>query len=149
MVATAVDIRECSIADIRERSDLHAANDAESGFDGMPLCVDWGIYGRFEELDMLLCLGAYADDALVGYGVWTVSKMIHRAAIAAQCLVLYVDQEWRSRFSAQDMLREAARKAKDRGARYITGRGMEGSAYGRVLLGMGYHVTEVEYCKEL
>jgi GNAT superfamily N-acetyltransferase len=150
--ATAADIRLIPLADIeRDAPALIQAHWEEVALskDIMVLDPDWDRYRHLERQRALLCLGAFAQDGLVGYSIGAVMPHLHyRNLIYYQNDVLYLDPEHRRHRLGARLIRETEEHAEGRGAKFHCWHAKKGSALDRMMeRNRSYAVQDIIYSR--
>lgn len=118
----------------------------------MVLDPDVETYKALEDRGLLIALGAFDGEVLVGYSVtMLVAKHLHYAGLCyAQNDVIFVDQAHRgaSRLGLQLIL-ETERIAKERGARLIFWHAKPDTPFDTLLPRLGYAVQDIIHSREL
>ena len=156
MTSPPITIREIDVADWLDRAaSMYCAHaeelaefpelDAET-YPPEPLAA---VYVELSRLGLLLSLGAFRGEELVGYCLAFLSKHPHyRDLVVAQCDVLYVDPL--ARGSAGLRLKaHMERLATERGAVVMLWTARPGTPLAGVLDAQGYKVQETVYSKVL
>ena len=153
MVATAVDIRECSVADIREHADaLLQQHWQEVALNKglMHLKPDWSRYEALEGAGCIVALAAWEGEAMVGYSVSFLTTHIHYADLFyAQNDVLFVAPEHRRTRTGIALIHATELACADRGARMLMWHAKSGTALEAILPRLGYRTQDIIFSREL
>lgn len=144
-------IRPVTVAELRERGPaLFAAHHAEVGLDVLPgtsnppLDVDYLMFGALEANDLLLSLGLFAGDELVGYAVGMVTRHhLADATVAAAC-GLFVHVEHRRLGNGMRLMDAFEAEAHKRGA-VVHWHAKKGSGFARLLIARGARELETVF----
>lgn len=117
----------------------------------MVLDPDVEVYKALEDRGLLIALGAYQDDTLVGYSVtMLVQKHLHYAGLCyGQNDVIFVDAAYRAGRLGLQLIRETERIAKERGAQMIFWHAKPTTPFDALLPRLGYGVQDIIYSREL
>lgn len=148
---TAVDIRPLSVAELSlAAGDLIHAHWEEVARmkDIMVLDPDWPRYEILERQGVLLSLGVYVDEKLVGYSLGLVIENLHyRNLTYYQNDVLYLSPVHRRSRLGLALIDATETAAATRGARYIAWHAKPGTALERLLPTRGYEVQDIVFTK--
>lgn len=148
MPAAAVVVSPCRVADIRARPDLLDAHGRET--EAAEVAVDWARYDMLEDAGVLLLLGVFEANRLLGYSVCVIgAPMNHSTTMVAQCEAIYVDKASRHLGLGLHLMRETERDARAAGCTTILWNAKVGSSLASVLEGLGYSADAITYRKEL
>lgn len=145
-----IQVRESRIADyIDKTSELMQANWDETGFD-FPLNLNKEMYVRFEQMGILVVIGAFDGDEVVGYSIASVLPHPYNPEIAccnSDCLFLRKD--YRHTNAGARLVLETERVAKQRGAHRMLWHARGDTEFVDVLLKRNYEVADVILMKRL
>lgn len=114
--------------------------------DLMVLDPDWPRYEALERNGVLLALGAYEDEKLVGYSVGLITPHLHyRALTFYQNDVLFVSPAARHSRLGVRLIEETEAAAQARGAEWFAWHAKKGSTLDRLLDRRGYAVHDIIY----
>jgi len=107
------------------------------------------IYHAMESTGVLIVLGAFDGDTIVGYVTATVSPHPHYSFLVAQHDLLYLDPAYRRGRTGLRLMLEIEIIAKARGARWMGWTAKPGSQFDALLSRRGYAVEETVYKRVL
>lgn len=116
--------------------------------DLMVLDPAWDRYLSLEQSGVLLSLGAYEDDTLVGYSVGLVVPHLHyQGLVYYQNDVLFVAPSHRRSRLGIDLIERTEAEAALRGARWHAWHAKKDSALDQLLSRRGYAVHDIIYAR--
>ena len=116
----------------------------------MVLKPDAARYKAMEKAGIVLALGAFDGDVMVGYSVSLLGPHLHYADLVfAQNDVIYVAQAYRNGRTGIRLIQAAEAQAKARGARMLVWHAKQGTALDSLLPRLGYGVQDILHSKEL
>lgn len=147
-------ILEISVAKLRDRGEgLFRQHYDEIARDKsvMVLDPDWPAYEVMERAGIVLCLGAFVGNELVGYAVTFVYPRHphYRGLCYAQNDVLYVADAYRTAGVGLQLIRETKREAGERGAQRVFWHAKEHTALATLLPRLGCTVQDIIYSMEV
>jgi GNAT superfamily N-acetyltransferase len=118
----------------------------------MVLKPDAAAYDALERAGLLIVLGAFDGDTLVGYSVSIFNPAhLHYADLA--CVhndAIFVAPEYRGASRAGlSLIRETERIAKERGARLVLWHAKEGTTLAALMPRLGYGVQDIVFSREV
>lgn len=145
-----VDVREGSLTDNIDAMDaLFSANWAETGFD-FPLDIDKERYKQFEALGILVPVGAWDGEKLIGYSLASVlPHPFNPAMVFCNSDVLFVLKEYRHTSAGARLMAETKRIAKSRGARKVFWHARGDTAFAEMLRNRGLHLADEVFMEDL
>lgn len=147
------EIREATVDQILESaSELFAAHWDEVALNKqvMQLKPDVARYHVLDAQGMLLVLGAYVDDVLVGYSVNFLMNHLHYADLRV-CSndLLFIAQEHRQSRLGLQLIKRTEEVAKERGAQLMLWHAKPDTALNALMPRLGYGVQDIIYSKEV
>lgn len=116
----------------------------------MVLKPDTERYAVLEQAGLLLALGAFDGDVMVGYSVSFIGPHLHYADLVyAQNDVLFVAQPHRLGRTGYRLIQATELLAKARGAQMLIWHAKQGTTLDALLPRLGYGVQDILYSKEL
>lgn len=116
----------------------------------MVLKPDAARYRAMEQVGMVLALGAFDGDAMVGYSVNFVSQHLHYADLVyAHNDVLFIAQSHRLGRAGYRLIQATEQLAKARGARMLVWHAKQDTPLDSLMPRLGYGVQDILYSKEL
>lgn len=151
--ATAIQVRPVSLQEWREAGDglfrLHYDEVARNKR-VMVLDPDWPKYEALAAAGMLVILGAFDGDALVGYSASFLATHPHyRGLLIGQNDALFVLKERRAGRVGVELIRETERVCMEHGARLMLWHAKQGTTLERLMPRLGYGVQDVIFAKEI
>ena len=112
------------------------------------------MYDRYEAMEkagILICLGAFDGDRLVGYAASIVSPHLHYAdLVTASNDIIFLLPEYRLGHTGLKLIRETERIAKeDHGCRMVSWHAKDNTTLNELVPKMGYHVQDVIWTREV
>lgn len=118
--------------------------------DLMVLKPDVALYEAMEQAGVILALGAFDGDTLVGYSVNLVSKHLHYADLSyAQNDVLFLAKSHRQGRTGYRLIQATEQAAKARGVQMLVWHAKQNTPLETLLPRLGYGVQDILYSKEL
>lgn len=116
----------------------------------MLLQPHWVRYYALEEQDLLLCLGVFSGEELIGYSVNFLSDHLHyRDLKYAQNDLLFVAKKWRRGSVGVRLILETERQALERGCKMVLWHAKQATTFAALLGRMGYGIQDIIYSKVL
>lgn len=145
-----VQVREGSLADNIDAMDaLFSANWAETGFD-FPLKLDKERYKQFEALGILVIIGAFDGDRVVGYSLASVlPHPFNPEMVFCNSDVMFLLSEYRNTTAGARLIAETKRVAKARGASKIFWHARGDSKFADMLRNRGHHLADEVFMEDL
>lgn len=114
------------------------------------LNVDYEYYKQLDDLGALLCIGAFKDNAIVGYSINAIVKDAHDCTkIICNNDALYVKPEFRTGSIGIKLIKETEKLAKERNCYGVIWHAKPGSPLDHLLEKIGYYVKDLLYMKEV
>lgn len=138
-----IEVRQGSLADNIDHMDaLFSANWDETGFD-FPLRLDKERYKQFEALGILVIVGAFEGDRVVGYSLASVlPHPFNPDVIFCNSDVLFVHRDYRHTSAGVRLMAETKREAKARGAHRIFWHARGNTEFARMLRKRNLHLAD-------
>lgn len=116
----------------------------------MVLKPDADRYRAMEQAGMLLALGVWNGDELIGYSVNFIMRHLHYAdlSVAANDLV-FVSKAHRNTRAGLMLIRETERRCKERGAQLLTWHAKKDTPLASLMPRIGYAVQDIIFSREL
>lgn len=145
-----IEVREGSLAEnIDHMGALFTANWAETGFD-FPLKLDTERYKQFEALGILVPVGAWDGDKLIGYSLASVlPHPFNPDMVFGNSDVLFVLKEYRNTSAGARLMAETKRIAKARGAKRFFWHARGDTGFAAMLRNRGLHLADEIFMEEL
>lgn len=145
-----VEIRAGSLADhIDKMDDLLNANWAETGFN-FPLKLDKERYKQFETLGILVIVGAFDGEEVVGYSLASVlPHPFNPDVIFCNSDVLFVRKDYRHTSAGARLMRETKRLATERGVTKIFWHARGDTAFAGMLRNRGHHLADEVFMEDI
>lgn len=107
-------------------------------------------YYKVEDSGMLLVIGAYSDEHLVGYSVNFITQHMHYADLWT-CMndIIYVDRAARKSGIGAALIKHTEQEAKARGAQMMLWHVKENTSMAALLPNLGYGVQDIVLSKGL
>lgn len=100
---------------IEDLGQLHKA-EVEADVTPLPVVINRGIYNALYDAGLLVCVGAFDGDAIVGYAIGTISPNTHYNTITAQHDVFFVHRDYRLPRVALRLVEALEDACRERGA---------------------------------
>lgn len=155
MVASNIDIRQVGVDEIRCHPGVQALfeqhyKEVALHKDVMQLDPRWNNYYALEEQGVLLVLGAFADQVLVGYSVsFFAEHLHHQQLLVCHNDLLFVEPSHRRGRLGLRLIHATEEAARQRGSRLILWQAKPSTALDTLLLRRGYGVQDIIYSKAL
>lgn len=107
------------------------------------------VYADLQDSGVMVFLGAFDGDALVGYAGAFFAPNLHYGYLMAVNDAIFVLPEYRKKGYGIRLIREMERVAKDRGAKFMVWQAKMDSPLNKVLPRLGCRAEEINYVKEL
>lgn len=145
-----VDVREIRFTDYADQmGDILRANWGETGF-GFPFALDIPTYQRMEQTGLLLAIGAFHGEEVIGYSSAVVAPHPYNPnVICCNTDALYVRPAYRNGATVYKLVTATRQAAKQRGANLMIWHTRAGTKFGKALEKRGYRCAEAVYIKEL
>lgn len=114
-----------------------------------PLAVDWLKYQSLESAGLLVGLGAFADDELVGYSATIVDRHIHYDLVTAYNAALFVHPDHRATPLGLKLMRATKDAARERGANLMLWHAKPDSQLNTLLTRKRLKVQDIVYQESL
>lgn len=116
----------------------------------MVLKPDAARYRAMEQAGLILALGAFDGDVLVGYSVGFIGPHLHYAdLVVVQNDVLFIAKSHRLGRTGYRLIQATEQLAKSRGAQMLVWHAKEDTPLDSLLPRLGYGVQDILYSKEL
>ena len=107
-------------------------------------------YEALHKNGLMLTLGAFDGDKIVGFSINIISVAMHYAGTnLAQVDFIYLHKDYRSGRNGLKLIRATEDAARARGANILVFGAKEGTSLISLLPKLGYTISEVAFCKEL
>lgn len=108
-------------------------------------------YDAMEKANLLICVGAFDGEKLVGYSASIAIPHLHYADLLnASNDIIFLMPEYRKGHTGLKLIRETERIAKDEyGCRMVSWHSKSGTALDRLMQKMKYRVQDIIWTKEL
>lgn len=126
---------------------LHKA-ETEAHLHDLPCSLNREIYDALQEADMLVCVGAFAEDEIIGYAIAAVSPHPHYEMVQANHDSLFIHPDFRTPRLALRMIEVVEMECRVRGASFIAWHAKPQSAFARLISSRATQ-EEIIYIKEL
>lgn len=145
-----IEVREGSLADnIDSIDDLLSENWAETGFD-FPLKLDKERYKQFEALGILVVIGVFDGDKVVGYSLASVlPHPFNPDVVFCNSDVMFLTKEYRTSSTGTKLINETKRVAKARGATKLFWHARGNTKFSRMLRNRGHHLADEVFMEDL
>lgn len=151
MVETAKPVlKPVTIAQLRDLgAPLLAAHYREVALDQtVPLAPNWPVYEELEQRDLLVSIGAWADDRLVGYAVSIFERHLHYDIMVLRNDVLFVLPEFRG--AGIGLIRAVEEEARAAGCNVVAWHAKKDTALDTILARRdGYRVQDIIYTRKV
>lgn len=129
----------------------HAHHDELSAsFHGHPFDPDLERYQRLEDLGVLVCLGAWDGDKLVGYSFNVLSTHSHyRTVLCAHNDLLYLEPDYRKGTHGLQLMRATREALKARGVSHVLWYAKPNTVLDKLLRTTECHVHEIMFSEAL
>lgn len=146
-------IKEVSFCDIIEDMlPLLAEHIKEVGKSSELISVDpdQEAYKNAENNNMLLSLGAFSDNKLIGYSLTFIIKSPHtQGLIIANNDVIFVKKEYRNSRTGLNLFKKTEELSKKHGAKLIIWNAKEASTLAKLLFRWDYNIESISFSREL
>lgn len=116
----------------------------------MVLKPDLPRYHAMDAAGMLIVLGAFVGDALVGYSLSFIAQHLHYADLRyVQNDLLFVDAAHRNSRAGLQLIRATEDAAREAGAQMVIWHAKQGTTLDALLPRLGYRVQDVMYSREV
>lgn len=145
-----IEVREGSLKDnIDAMHALFSANWAETGFD-FPLQLDTERYKQFEALGILVIVGAFDGEKVVGYSLASVlPHPFNPSVVFCNSDVLFLLKEYRHTTAGARLMAVTRRGARDRGAKKIFWHARGNTGFAEMLRNRGLHLADEVFMEDL
>lgn len=145
-----IEVRQGSLADNIDHMDaLFTANWQETGFD-FPLRLDKERYKQFEALGILVIVGAFDGDRVVGYSLASVlPHPFNPDVVFCNSDVLFLSKEYRNTSAGARLMAETKREAKRRGANKVFWHARGNTEFASVLRKRNLHLADEVFMEDL
>lgn len=145
-----IEVREGSLADnIDKIDDLLRANWEETGFN-FPLKLDKERYKQFEALGILLVVGAFNGDEVVGYSLASVlPHPFNPDVVFCNSDAMFLHPDYRHTTAGARLKAKTAELAKARGAKRIFWHARGDTGFADMLRKRGYHLADEVFMEDL
>lgn len=145
-----IEVREGSLADNIDAMDaLFTANWQETGFD-FPLELDKERYKQFEALGILVIVGAFNGDAVVGYSLASVlPHPFNPRIVFCNSDVLFLLKEFRHTSAGARLMAKTKEVARQRGAEKIFWHARGDTLFAEMLRKRGLHLADEVFMEDL
>lgn len=145
-----IEVREGSLADNIDRMDaLFAANWSETGFD-FPLQLDKERYKQFEALGILVIIGAFNGDEVVGYSLASVlPHPFNPQIVFCNSDVLFLLKEFRYTSAGARLIAKTKDVARQRGAKKIFWHARGDTHFAGMLRKRNLHLADEVFMEDL
>ena len=107
-------------------------------------------YKQLNDLNLLICIGAFEDDVIVGYSVNFLAVDLHDCTkVISQNDAIYVDPKYRKGSVGIKLIKAIEKESADRGATFVNWHAKVNTPLDHVLEKLGYGVKEIIYAKEV
>lgn len=143
-------VKQGSLADNIDRMDaLFTANWKETGFD-FPLKLDKERYKQFEALNILVIVGAFDGDEVVGYSLASVlPHPFNPEIVFCNSDVMFLMPKYRNTTAGARLMAETKRAAKERGAKKLFWHARGNTAFAEMLRNRGHHLADEVFMEDL
>lgn len=118
--------------------------------DLMKLNPDIETYYRLEDNGMLIVLGVFDNEEVVGYSTSIVTKNLHyQDLVYSNNDLLFLTKKYRNTKVGLELIRETERVCRDKGAKFHLCHAKENTTLSTLLPKLGYTVQDIIYSKEL
>lgn len=137
-------LREFRVADhIDSIRELLAMNWAETGFD-FELKPNVALYQEMQDRGLLVVIGAFDGDTIVGYSTAVVSPhAFNPEVLTAATDALFVHPDYRKGLTAARLVYATEEESKRRGAQFIVWHTRAGTSFAKMLEKRGYEPADV------
>ncbi len=145
-------IREISIHEVLENEKLQKEHWDEIARNKhiMILNPDNERYGKLEDAGLLLSLGAFDNESLVGYSINFITTNLHYKELTyLDNDVLFLSKKYRVGRNGIRLIKETEKKAKEHGARMCLWHAKKNTTLEKILPKMGYNIQDIIFSKEL
>lgn len=111
---------------------LHKA-EVEADVTPLPPTANRAIYDALHEMGMLVCVGAFEGDEMVGYAIGTISPNPHYDTLTAQHDVFFLHRDYRKPRTALRLVEALEAECKARGATLFCWHAPIGGAFERLI----------------
>lgn len=145
-----IEVRECSLIDTIDRiTDLMQANWDETGYD-FEFNPNVDFYKKLDAAGLLLAVGAFDGDEVVGYSLSTViAHPFNNAVRMCNADVLFLRKDHRGTKVGARLMSQTERLAKERGAHRMLWHARGGTNLAEVLKKRGYTLADEVMMKGL
>lgn len=145
-----IEVRQGSLADNIDHMDaLFTANWQETGFD-FPLQLDKERYKQFEALGILVIVGAFDGDRVVGYSLASVlPHPFNPNVIFCNSDVLFLLKEYRNTSAGARLMAETKREAKRRGAHKVFWHARGNTEFAEMLRNRNLHLADEVFMEDI
>ena len=145
-----IEVREGSLADNIDKMDaLFTANWQETGFD-FPLKLDKERYKQFEALGILVIVGAFVGDEVVGYSLASaLPHPFNPEIVFCNSDVLFLLKEYRQSSAGARLMAKTKEVARARGAKKIFWHARGDTDFAGMLRKRGFHLADEVFMEEL
>lgn len=145
-----IEVRQGSLADNIDHMDaLFTANWQETGFN-FPLKLDKERYKQFETLGILVIVGAFDGDKVVGYSLASVlPHPFNPDVVFCNSDVLFLLKEYRHTSAGARLMAETKREAKRRGAHRIFWHARGDTAFAEMLRKRNLHLADEVFMEDI
>lgn len=99
----------------------------------LEVMIDLEAYEYLYQAGMLVLLGAYDGERMVGYAIASLSPSLHYGVVTAHHMTLYLAPSHRTPRTSLRMVEALAHACKDKGAVMMTWSAKPGSAFARLI----------------
>ncbi|RMD00052.1 hypothetical protein EAY64_05500 [Aquitalea palustris] len=116
----------------------------------MVFAPDLERYQALEEQGLLVCLGAYDGDALIGYSVNIVTNHLHyRDLLCGHNDMIFLAKPYRNGKVGLQLIDATRAACKERGVQFMTWHAKENTALAALLPRLGCRVQDILFSEEL
>lgn len=124
-------------------------SELERDFSERPPAVNADIYQAMYDSNMLICLGVFDGDSVVGYSIAFIYRHLHYAIQVAQTDALFLAKNYRKGSLGLRLMRETEQAAKAAGCKRMIWTAKPNSTLHNVLERKGYALGDLLYFREV